>query len=421
MGTSPLFPARNAQSSARGGGCQLGLRRVTLFRNRASWSTIRGFSRRGLSRVYSIYSKCVCSAHAVTPLSGISPQFRLGVGLRVAFFTKYTAMRASSRVRVFQYLPHLQREGIDARVLAGSGELVGAGRVSYLARAIALARWADVVVLQKPHQPPWFIDLLATINPRLVVDFTDAVWANPGGMSEAGGENSEARRRLLHAMARSGVTTVGSQYLASWARRHCPGNTVHVIPEVVDLELYSESSKPSSDAGVVLGWIGSPENLSDFRPVLSPLSQLVDGSRTRLRIVSSKRLEVEVPPVEFEPWSIDCEREAVERFTIGLMPLQDDERSKGRCGFKAVEYMAAGLPVVASAVEGPSEVVDHGVTGYLARDELEWKRFLGELISNAGLRRQMGKQGRERVEKHYSVQANLPRLVEVLQSRRDHA
>ncbi len=99
------------------------------------------------------------------------------VGLQVAFFTRYSPMHASGRVRVFQHLKHLQSAGIEARVLpAGTGQLHrAAARAAYIARSVALARWADVLVLQKPHQPPWFIDLLAPINPRLIVDFTDAI------------------------------------------------------------------------------------------------------------------------------------------------------------------------------------------------------------------------------------------------------
>jgi hypothetical protein len=214
---------------------------------------------------------------------------RHGAELRVAFFTRHSAMKPSSRVRVFQYRKYLRREGIDTRVLVGSGRLHPARQTTYVPRAIGLARWADVLVLQKPHQPPWLIDILAKINPRIVVDLTDAVWAKP-----------ESRRRLVHAMNRSGVTTVGSQCLASWARENCPGNAVSVIPEAVDLETYGSRGSPTTDASVVLGWIGTPGNLPDFRPVLPVLARLVDGSHTRLRIVSSRPLDAEAPPCEFE-------------------------------------------------------------------------------------------------------------------------
>jgi glycosyltransferase involved in cell wall biosynthesis len=336
--------------------------------------------------------------------------------VRVAFLTRYDRRRASSRVRAYQYGPHLAALGFTCRFLPW-GERPRPRWPAYVVRALALARWADVVVLQKPFQPVWFVDALARLNPHLVVDVDDAVWEAPDGSHTGAVQRAaELGRRFDHAARRAGLVIVGSNHLAELVRGRCPETEVHVLPSCVEFDRFPpHRHRPGRPA--VVGWIGSPENLAEIGVCEQALRRLVTAGEVTLRVVSSRPAPLSDLPAQFAPWSIEGEPVAVSGFDIGIMPLRDTARTRGRCGFKAIECMAAGVPVVASPVPGPSEVVSHGVTGYLAANDTEWEARLQELARDHELRSRMGQAGRERVASAYSAAACAPRLAALLEAR----
>jgi len=134
-----------------------------------------------------------------------------------------------------------------------------------------------------------------------------------------------------------------------------------------------------------------------------------------LKIVSERPLSLEGVPVQFERWVPDRDTEFLHGFDIGLMPLNDSKRSRGRCAFKAIQYMAVGLPVIASPVGAATEVVEHGKTGYLASTPEEWVTHMIELEKNKELRIRLGQAGRARVQQRYCIRANAPMLAEILE------
>lgn len=332
--------------------------------------------------------------------------------MKVAFLTRYDERRASSRVRAFRYAGPLAELGIQCRFLPWANRPRRTWP-AYTVRALALARWADVVVLQKPFQPPWFVDLLAGINPRIVVDVDDAVWEPVGGDGDDATRAAELGRRLDHAASRAVAIVAGSRYLAGCLHSRGAGVVPDVVPSSVELDRFPVREHRDAHP-VVVGWIGSPENLADFDACRGVLARLVAAGTAVLRVVSSAAPAFDGIPAEFVPWSASGEPREVARFDIGIMPLRDTPRSRGRCGFKAVEYMAAGVPVVSSALAGPSEVVEHGVTGFLAGDEAGWEEHLVALGGDPDLRRRMGEAGRRMVAERYSTSANAPRLAEIL-------
>jgi glycosyltransferase involved in cell wall biosynthesis len=331
-------------------------------------------------------------------------EFQLSEGrdLKVAFLTRYDQERASSRVRAYQYLPHLRRLGVEGRILPWANRPRHRWPV-YLAQAARLAHWADVVVLQKPFQPNWFIDALARINQRLVVDVDDALWER----------DSESGQRLDYAARRAGLAIVGSSYLSSCLQRRCSGIEVEVLPSSVELADFPEKTHRQSRP-VVAGWIGSPENLTDFSACGDALRSLVTRRIITLRIVSSRPLDLPGLQSEFVPWSACGERDEVAQFDLGLMPLPDTPATRGRCGFKAIEYMAAGVPVVSSALVGPSDVIQSGITGYLVDSQEEWQDRIRQLAADHELRQQLGAAGRRLVRDHFDASRNAPRLASML-------
>ena len=323
--------------------------------------------------------------------------------MRVGFITRGRT-NAATRVRVAGYLPGLAVAGIETR------ELKWAPRrrldVAMLtSRAVALARWADVVVLQKPRQPVQVLDVVTRVNPNLVVDLDDALWTWGPTVS----------RRFDHAVARASAVVAGSEYLAEHVRRRQPGVPVTVIPSSVGLDRYRiRAPRPPGDPPVV-GWIGTGGSLTDFGPgVLSALRGLCAEGRARVRIICDQPLEADGLSAEFEPWSESGEVDALGVFDVGIAPLRDDERSRGRCSFKVVQCMAVGVPVIASPVGGVCEVVRDRETGLLASTFAEWESRITELLTDQALADGLASAARAAVESRFSVEANLPRLISVL-------
>ena len=336
-------------------------------------------------------------------------------GIKVAFLTRYDRSRASSRVRVYDYLPHLQRMGFECRVLPLPQRLTLATKVHYLLKALWLARWSQVVVLQKLVLREAFVDAIKKTNPKIVFDFDDALWAVPDSLQQdsfAQVRHQIQEQRLRYIFTHACCVIAGSNYLADRATKFAPW--VEVIPSSVDLERYPPKNE-WSESPVVLGWIGSAENLVDFAPILPALRELVRRTeKVYVKVVSARPPSWDGIPLSFENWKLGCDATFLHSFEIGLMPLNDSERSRGRCAFKAVQYMAVGLPVVASPVGAAAEVIVHGETGFLAASIEEWIDCLSRLARDKALRIRLGKAGRSRVERLFSIQANAPKLASIL-------
>ena len=165
----------------------------------------------------------------------------------------------------------------------------------------------------------------------------------------------------------------------------------------------------------MLGWIGSPTTAEYLDPLAGVFRRVAERHPFILRI-SGAGAPVVMPgvTVENERWSLEREIDLFRTCDIGVYPLKDDEWSRGKCGFKAIEFMACGVPVVASAVGVNREIIEDGVNGFLASTDEEWAGKLQRLISDPGLRRRLALAGRRTIEERYSLHVNAPKLAAVL-------
>jgi glycosyltransferase involved in cell wall biosynthesis len=243
-----------------------------------------------------------------------------------------------------------------------------------------------------------------------VVDYDDALF------HQYDQHRSAWVRRLLggkiaRVMRGAHLVTAGNAYLADYARR-AGAPRVEIIPTVIDLERYPPAGvRPASDTPFTIGWIGSPSTAKYLLAIAPALAEVCAGGRGVVRLIGAGPVDLPGVPVEVLPWNGSTEVEELKRFDVGIMPLPDEPWERGKCGFKLIQYMACGLPVVASPIGVNMEIVEQGVNGYLAETTAEWVQALNTLLLDADLRKRMGQAGRKKVEQEYSLQVTGPRLA----------
>jgi glycosyltransferase involved in cell wall biosynthesis len=160
----------------------------------------------------------------------------------------------------------------------------------------------------------------------------------------------------------------------------------------------------------VIGWIGSSTTL----PYLKALRHVFEKLQVIPRVIASGDPAILGFSVDFRPWRLESELAELAQLDIGIAPLPDTAWEKGKCGVKLLQYMACGMPVVASPVGVHNAIVRHGVNGFLARDTVEWCEYLGELVGNAKVRGRLGAAGRGTVEKSYDIHLAAEKVAAVL-------
>jgi glycosyltransferase involved in cell wall biosynthesis len=291
---------------------------------------------------------------------------------------------ASFRQRIGIHLDVLRSKGIDSTVVRLPKSILGRRRL------FASAKDFDGTFLHRKTVTALDGFWLRRFCKSVIYDFDDAIMYS--------GRDSRIRLCRFHrSVTLARLVLAGNDYLAEHARR-CNGN-VQILPTGLDLRSYRVEARRNDDGLVRLVWIGGRSTLKyleEMRPVLDRL-----GERFRhvvLRIICNDFLDLRSMKVEKRDWSSDTEATDLITGDIGLAPLPDDRFTRGKCGFKVLQYQAAGLPVVASPVGVNAHYVQDGVTGFLARDAEQWVGRLSGLIENPELRTTLGRCGRREVE-----------------------
>ena len=325
--------------------------------------------------------------------------------LKIGLLPLYTILRPSSRYRAYQFINPLGNQGIKCQVVEAPERNFGK-RLRYLPQLFRLARTQDVLFVQKRTFPAWVLKPLIKINSHLVFDFDDAIFLDPGQQAA-----------VISILRVAKVVVAGNDYLADFARQY--NSQVEIIPSVIDTDLYYPPTGPRhpGDNRLILGWIGSDPNFGSLEMLIPVLNRLYDRYQDRviLRVISGKPWRVEMKMRhEAIQWTHHQSRVDLQQFDIGLMPLEDTEWNRGKCGFKLIQYMAVGIPGVASPVGVNRTIVQDGKSGYLTTTISEWGDRLVELIERPELRYQMGRSARSEVEGSFSVKSVLPHLIHVL-------
>jgi glycosyltransferase involved in cell wall biosynthesis len=224
-------------------------------------------------------------------------------------------------------------------------------------------------------------------------------------------------RRASQILKISDQVSVGNEFLASYARRF--NSHVTVIPTAVDTNRFAPRRDPLPAEGrkLVVGWIGSPTTFQYLESLQDVLAAVAARHPFTLKVSGAGR-PVDFPGVDVDvvPWSMADEVTLFNTCDIGVYPVSDDDWARGKCGFKAIQCMACGVPVVAAAVGVNREIITHGVDSMLASTRQEWIDHLGRLLSDADLRQRMAVAGRRTIQARYSLDVTAPQLAGVLRA-----
>lgn len=346
--------------------------------------------------------------------------------MKLCYFAKATSIGPSSRYRIYQYLPYLQSQGVETHVypLFGPGyfrllrwrvkwvQAIGKSlytSLRFVKRAIDVFSIgpADLIVVEGPLFPYCapLIERALARRYRLILELDDAIY-----LTRSHGQKIPILLRL------SAGAIVGNAALAQYASSYT--SRVYIVPTVVDTERFRpQKDKVSSramddDRELRIAWIGLAFNFPCLEMLVPVFLKLQQEYRIIIRVISA------LPPVlpgvkmEFRRWSFESEVQDLQSCDIGVMPLTDTEWARGKCGLKLLQYMAVGMPAVASPVGVNRDIIREGENGLLAVTEDDWYRQLALLCHDSALRKRIGASARRTVEARYSLKKWGPQLVE---------
>ncbi|MEY3399344.1 MAG: hypothetical protein RL220_1938 [Bacteroidota bacterium] len=353
---------------------------------------------------------------------------------RVLFIATHRPDRApNQRFRFEQYLPYFAGHGIEAEVsyllsaeedrfFYAPGHHLRKARIlmkHHRKRAMDLRRMDDfdvVFVVREAllTRSIWFEKSLKRHKAKFIYDFDDAIWLSD--VSDANRRFSWMKNpaKTSKIISMADVVIAGNQYLGDYALEY--NRNVHIIPTTIDTSIYSPVGKSGQNRKVVIGWSGSITTIKHFEFAIPFLRRIKAefGDAVEFRVIGDANYRNDELGIIGLPWKKDSELDDLSEFDIGIMPLPDDEWAKGKCGLKGLQYMALGIPAIMSPVGVNSEIIQHGVNGFLPSTEQEWFEAISGLINNPLARREMGTAARATVEERYSTRRWLQRYVDLI-------
>lgn len=347
---------------------------------------------------------------------------------------------ASSRYRIYKYLSYLEKDGIEFdvippvsndvyskyyNILHSKGnklqKMLYKIRYIYPKKLFLLfkARNYDVIFILRLNSI--FEQLISKYN-KTIFDFDDAIF-NMSVYDDRKGLIKKLTHKIKSLINGADPTArmvkhakyviVGNQYLFDYAKKY--NNNCVIIPTPLDLDRYKlkDDYNKKLNEPIIICWIGNPSNIWHLNSVKNVLVELGKRYNIVLRVISSQEYKVENLNVENIMWSEEKEVEFLRTSDIGIMPLYVNEYTKGKCGFKALQYMAVGLPVVVTGVGINNEIVKNDYNGYIANNEKEWYMYLEKLIIDSDLRKKLGLNGYAYVQR-YAVEKNYDIFKKVL-------
>ena len=333
-------------------------------------------------------------------------------------------MGASSRYRSYQFIDILENKGFKCKIYPLlKGNYIKALykhqniRKVYYALVSIIERIFQVLFIKKydlhviekeliPYFPPILEVILCLRGKIIILDYDDAIFHNY--------ENIFISRLLFgnkipFIMNKSHGIIAGNPYILDYAKQNNINSIL--IPTCVDLKKYTYKKTLKK---IIVGWIGSPSTSKYILDIILPINKIIEKYNCEFHLIG---FDLRLKPkfkndnVKIIKWSYETELKKIACFDIGIMPLEDSNWCKGKCGLKIIQYMATGIPVVASPIGINSSIVEDNINGFLADSDQEWIDSISTLIEDNNKRQLMGNMGRQKVQKFYDIQNNSDKLI----------
>lgn len=353
---------------------------------------------------------------------------------RILFLAPYPYEEApSQRFRFEQYFNFLKEQGYEIEIHSFLNEktwksLYNHG--SFFAKAMGIigSFWRRKLLMFKVRKfdyifihreasmigPPifeWFI--AKVLRRKYIYDYDDAIWLPNYSQQNARFHKLKAYGKVKKIIKWADVVVTGNSFLQEFGNQY--NKNVVIIPTTIDLKNSHNQPTNHSHSPVNIGWTGSHTTMSYLDSLIPILQELEKEHHLTFTIISNEKPDYDLQSLQFIKWKKETEIEDLSSINIGVMPLTDSEWAKGKCGFKALQYMALGIPALVSPVGVNTEVIEDGKNGYLCATSEEWKEKLSLLLNNQQLREQIGKEGYKTVRTKYSVEANRDNYQKLFQ------
>lgn len=350
------------------------------------------------------------------------------------FLLPYPLRRApSQRFRVEVFFPILQQQGIAFRthcfmnehawqVLYRKGSLLQ--KIWAVFRGFVARMWVVLFVAPRcrfvfvhreatPLGPPIFEWILARVlGKKLIYDFDDAIWIPAISAHNKIASLFKCFWKTKYICRWATTVVAGNAYLAGFAQKY--NEQVVQLPTCVDTVSRFNQLQPQDAPIPIIGWTGSHSTLQYLNRLLPVFQQLEKQFEFELLVICDRPPSFGLNRLRYLPWREVTEICDLLQVNIGVMPLDADAWSEGKCGFKIIQYLSLGISAVASPVGVNKQIINHGVSGYLCHGEQEWFDALAILLQDANLRRQLGAAGRRKIQAEYSIQAHTATFLSLL-------
>lgn len=341
----------------------------------------------------------------------------------------------SQRYRFEQYLPYLRQQGFeftfsallnekDDSIFYSDGNL--AAKIFILIKTVFI-RLKDVkrfksyqilFIQREAHflGTSYFEKKAFRSGAHVIFDFDDSIWLADTSPGNQKWEWIKRPGKFYKNLAYAHTVLAGNNYLLQKALTVNTNSLL--VPTTIDTAVHVPMHEMRHKTAVCIGWSGSISTVKHFELLISVLKEIKKefGSAVSFKVIANNRYSHPELALESVTWTEASEVKELNSLDIGLMPLQDDEWARGKCGLKGLSYMACEIPVIMSHVGVNPEIIESGTNGFLAKNDAEWLQHLRELINNKELRMRLGKKGRETVVEKYSLERHKEQYLQIFRN-----